>query len=52
MFNTEILASINFNKNKNLYPGLEGNHTLKYCSGHFQTKSNMSRLLEKYQINI
>ena len=28
-FHSEILASINFNKNKMLSPGLENNHTLK-----------------------
>ena len=35
-FHYEIVASINFDKNKILSPGLENNHTLKCCSGHFQ----------------
>ena len=52
MFHSEILASLNFNKNKFLSPGLKNNHTLKCCSGNFPTYSYMSRLLEKYQINI
>ena len=52
MLHPEILASLNFNKNKILSPGLENNHTLKCCSGNFPTYSYMSRLLEKYQINI
>ena len=29
MFHSEILASLNFNKNKMLSPGLKNNHTLK-----------------------
>ena len=37
MFHSEILASLNFNKNKMLSPGLENNHTLKCCSGNFPT---------------
>ena len=52
MFHSEILASFNFNKKKIVFPGLENNHTLKCCSGNFPTESCMSRLLEKYQINI
>ena len=52
MFHSEILASLNFNKNIILSPGLENNHTLKCCSGNFPTLSYMSRLLEKYEINI
>ena len=39
MFHSEILASLNFNKNKILSPGLENNHTLKCCSGNFPTQS-------------
>ena len=35
MFHSEILASLNFNKNKILFPGLENNHTMKCCSGNF-----------------
>ena len=34
-FHSEILASLNFNKNTILSPGLENNHTLKCCSGNF-----------------
>ena len=52
MFHSEIRASLIFIKNKTLSPGLENIHTLKCCSGNFPTKSYMSRLLEKYQINI
>ena len=52
MFHSEILTSLNFNKNKILSPGLENYHTLKCCSGNFPTWSYMSRWLEKYQINI
>ena len=37
MFHSEILASLNSNKNKILSPGLENNHTLKGCSGNFPT---------------
>ena len=37
MFHSEILASLNFNKNKMLSPGLENNHTLKFCSDNFPT---------------
>ena len=51
MFHSEILASLNFNKNNIFSPGLENNHTLKCCSGIFQ-HNHMSRLLEKYQNNI
>ena len=50
-FHSEILASF-FHKNKMLSPWLENNHTRKFCSGNFPTLSCMSRLLEKYQINI
>ena len=52
MFHLEILGSLNFNKNKILSPGLENSHTVKCCSGNFPTYSYMSRLLEKYHINI
>jgi hypothetical protein len=52
MFHSENLASLNFNKNKILSPGLEKNHKLKCSLGNFPTKLNMSRLMEKYQINI
>ena len=52
MFHSEILTSLNFNKNKMLSPGLENNHKLKCCSGIFPTKLCMSKLLEKYLINI
>ena len=52
MFHSEILASLNFNMNKSLSPGLENTHTLNSCSDNFPTYSYMSRLLEKYQINI
>ena len=41
MFHFEILASLNFNKNKMLYPGLENNPTLKCCSGNLPTKKYM-----------
>ena len=34
-FHSEILASINFNKDKILSPGLENNHTLKCCFWQF-----------------
>ena len=34
-FHSSILASLNFNKNKILSPGMENNHTLKCCSGNF-----------------
>ena len=51
-FQSEILASLNVDKNKMLSPGLKNNRTLKCCYGNFPTKSYMSRLLEKYQINI
>ena len=37
MFHSEILASLNFNKNKILSLGLANNHTLKCCSGNFPT---------------
>ena len=37
MFHSEILASLNFNKNEILSPGLENNHTLKCCSCNFPT---------------
>ena len=37
MFHSEILASLNFIKNKFLSPVLENNHTLKCCSGNFPT---------------
>ena len=46
-FFSEILASLNFNKNKMFSPGLENNHTLKCCSGNFPTLSYISRLLKK-----
>ena len=46
MFHSEILASINFNTNKLLSPGLENNNTLKCCPDNFPTWSSMSRLLE------
>ena len=46
-FHCEILASLNFNKNKMLSPGLENNCTLKCCFGNFPTYLYMSRLLEK-----
>ena len=36
-FHSEILASLNFDKNKMLSPGLENNHTLQCCSGNFPT---------------
>ena len=36
MFHPEILASLNFNKNKMLSPGLENNHTLKVVLANFQ----------------
>jgi hypothetical protein len=36
-FHSEILASLYFNKNKILSPGLENKHTLKCCSGNFPT---------------
>ena len=52
MFYSEILASLNFNNNKMLSLGLENNHTLICCSVNFPTIFCMSRLLEKYQINI
>ena len=48
-FHSEILASLNFNKNKMLSPQLENNHTLKCCSDNFLTKTYM---LEKYQNKI
>ena len=51
MFHSEILASLNFTKNKILSPGLGNNHTLKCCSGNFPTWSYIPRLLEKCQIN-
>ena len=35
MFHSEILALLNFKKNKILSPELENNHTLKCCSGNF-----------------
>ena len=35
MFHSEILTSLNFNKNKMFSPGLENNHTLKCCFGNF-----------------
>ena len=37
MFHSEIRASLNFNQNKILSPGLEYNHTLKCCFGNFPT---------------
>ena len=37
MFHSEILASLNFNKNKIVSPGLENNHTHKCFSGNFPT---------------
>ena len=43
MFHSEILASLSFNKNLILSPGLENNHTLKCCSGNFSTQSYISR---------
>ena len=52
MFHSEILASVNFNKDKIWSPGLENNQTLKCCSCNFPTYSYILRLLEKYQINI
>ena len=52
MSHSEILASLNFNNKKMLSPGLENNPTLKCGSRNFSTESYMSRLLEKYQINI
>ena len=36
MFHSEILASLNFNKNKISSHGLEKNHTLKCCRAIFQ----------------
>ena len=36
-FRSEILASLNFNKIKILFPGFKNNHTLKCCSGNFPT---------------
>ena len=35
-FHSEIMASLNFNKNKILSPGLENNHTLKHFFAIFQ----------------
>ena len=43
MFHSEILTSLNVNKNKILFPGLENQHTLKCCSDNFQTSIFMSR---------
>ena len=37
LFHSEILASLNFNKNKICSPVLNNNHSLKYCSGNFPT---------------
>ena len=37
MFHSEILASLSFNKNKMLSPGLENKLTLKCCFGNFPT---------------
>ena len=36
-FHSEILASLNFNKNKILSPELENNYALKCCSSNFPT---------------
>ena len=52
MFHSEILTSKNFNRNKFWSPGLENNHTLKYCLGNLATLLYMLWLLDKYQINI
>ena len=46
-FHSEILASLNFNKNNILSPGWENNHTLKCCSGNFPTYLYLSRFLEE-----
>ena len=48
---SEILASLNFNKNKILFHGFKNIHTLKCCSGNFRY-NHMSTLLEKHQIDI